>query len=676
MDNDEATDFISKTFSRIPRPKLYANSMPAAIRGFTSSKFNQRRESSPSIMNQMQSQHFQQQLSSDCSCSQDSLDNMSLDDFWTEVENIKESRGTECDENADVKATDDGEVEADWLQDAGLSTLIKEGSRDDDEVVLLSTLTRTQSAAVQRRVDNYTLSMRIKSKQSVRDVRDVFAGPKFSEMQDNQSPVIDALQPDQQLEHLLPNDEKREACSDECKSSSPTQCELSKTEFISLDISYSEQASMFRNHALFIKSTRKRMDDGTLPQYKMRKNKLGVTRIGDLSAQDMKKIHTLALIELTALFDVLNLEVKRRKSTKMKVNENKIFGVPLTHLIENDQKIDPCTKVPLFLKELVCCLEDGGLETEGILRISGSVSRMKNLQQEIDANFYQKNFDWKKVHQNDLAGLLKMFIRELPSPLLTAEYVTAFAAVRNISDQTQMIHSLNLLVLILPEMYRATLKLLLEFLRKVIDKEEKNKMNLWNVSTIIAPNLFMHKGIPNKLPDGNEKQQAEKAANVVRMLIHYQDLLWTIPCFLVSQVRKLNENSNKKYDKRLKNLLKKIHTDKHEKQHAEFNKVIKIQAPQLLKGTMEVQLNSKITIRDLVAQFQKQLNCNNCDAATDDFTKSNNDSTDGSEFCLYEVGGNIGERCLDPDTHMLELYRINPQAEWIIKPQVALSKES
>ncbi|XP_078411237.1 rho GTPase-activating protein 18 isoform X2 [Cetorhinus maximus] len=686
MENDKTTNAISKTYSRIPRPKLYANSMPAAVRSYSNFKFAQRRESSPSIMNQMQPVHFQEQLSSDCSSSQDSLDNLSLDDFWTEVENIKESRGTESDENVDVKTADDGEVEADWLQDAGLSTLIKEGSRDDDDMVLLSTLTRTQSAAVQRRVDNYTLSMRIKSKQPVRDVRDVFAGPKFSKTQDTQSPVIDALQSDQQLEHLLPDNEKREACSDEHKTSSPTQCELSKTEFISFDISYSEQASILRNQFLYIKPTRKRKDDGTLPQYKMCKNKLGITRIGDLSAQDMKKIHTLALIELTALFDVLDLEVKRHKAMKVKVYDNKIFGVPLTHLIENDQKIDPNIKVPLFLKELVCCLEDNGLETEGILRISGSVARIKvfptkqteneNLQQEIDANFYQKNFDWKKVHQNDLAGLLKVFIRELPCPLLTAEYVTAFAAVKHICDQTHMIHSLNLLVLILPETYRATLKFLLEFLRKVIDKEEKNKMNLWNVSTIIAPNLFMHKAITSKIPDGNEKQQAEKAANVVRMLIHYQDLLWTIPCFLVAQVRKLNENSNKKYDKRLKNLLKKIHTDKQDKQHVELNKVIKIQAPQLLKDTMEIQLNSRITVRNLMAQFQKQLNCGNWGATNADLTKRSNGSTDCSEFCLYEVGGNIGERRLDPDTCMAELNKINPQAEWVIKQDATLSKGS
>lgn len=62
----------------------------------------------------------------------------------------------------------------------------------------------------------------------------------------------------------------------------------------------------------------------------------------------------------------------------------------------------------------------------------------------------------------------------------------------------------------------------------MVAKEKNNKMNLWNVSTVMAPNLFMHKGLPNKIPEGKEKQLAEGAADVVRMMIHYQDLLWTV----------------------------------------------------------------------------------------------------------------------------------------------------
>lgn len=53
-------------------------------------------------------------------------------------------------------------------------------------------------------------------------------------------------------------------------------------------------------------------------------------------------------------------------------------------------------------------------------------------------------------------------------------------------------------------------------------------MNLWAVATIMAPNLFLHKAVPSRLTEGAEKGHAEKAADVMRLLIRYQDLLWTV----------------------------------------------------------------------------------------------------------------------------------------------------
>lgn len=52
-------------------------------------------------------------------------------------------------------------------------------------------------------------------------------------------------------------------------------------------------------------------------------------------------------------------------------------------------------------------------------------------------------------------------------------------------------------------------------------------MTLWNVSTVMAPNLFLARGRPPKLTKG-EKQLAEGAAEVVCMMVQYQDLLWTV----------------------------------------------------------------------------------------------------------------------------------------------------
>ncbi|XP_064887952.1 rho GTPase-activating protein 40 isoform X1 [Columba livia] len=595
----------------------------------------------------------------------ESSDSLSMDSFWLEVENIKQSVEAEQEECslADVKTQEEGEAEAEWLQDAGLSDLLGDRASDNENIVLLSTLTKTQAAAVQRRLDTYSRSRRRKNKHPVRDVRDIFGVVSSEET----AAEKEESSPDQLWHNLrTSNVHKSETQDYSCTVRTP-----GKEEVFNMDVAYSEQAAVLLKGS-FLSESRRLRDGNALTKFKIPKGRLGVTRIGDLSAQDMKKIPTLALIELTALCDVLGFELKRNKAAKLKTTEKRLFGVPLNTLLANDQKLLPNTKVPLLLQALLSCLEKRGLETEGILRVSGSQTRIKSLEQKLEKDFYTGLFRWDEVHQNDVSGLLKRFIRELPAPLLTAEYLPAFAAVQNIPDLKQRLQALNLLILILPEPNRNTLKALLEFLSKVVSRENNNKMNLWNVSTVMAPNLFMHKGLPNKIPEGKEKQLAEGAADVVRMMIHYQDLLWTVSSFLVAQVRKLNETNSKRYqfcDKRIKNLLRKIHADKDkvEKNQAEPSKIVKVHASLLLKDSLEVHLNNATRVADVLRQFQKNLCQNGWNIVnTVNLLKCNN-SMESTSFLLYEVGGNIGERCLDPDTYLLDLYHINPHAEWIIK---------
>lgn len=64
----------------------------------------------------------------------------------------------------------------------------------------------------------------------------------------------------------------------------------------------------------------------------------------------------------------------------------------------------------------------------------------QHLRQELETKFYDDSFDWEEVRQNDAAGLLKMFIRELPYPLLTLQHLPAFTAAQ--SEHLKCTHSL------------------------------------------------------------------------------------------------------------------------------------------------------------------------------------------------------------------------------------------
>ncbi|XP_012578495.1 PREDICTED: rho GTPase-activating protein 18 isoform X2 [Condylura cristata] len=599
------------------------------------------------------------------SSSQDSLHDLPVEDYYMELEDMNISSETKQDQEVViVKEPDEGELEEEWLKETGFSSLVGESAGDPQESMIpLSTLTRTQAAAVRKRVETVSQTMRKRNKQyQIPDVRDIFAqqtelskkAPDGTESQsvrthenkyhekDGQAPSLEV-----DVKHL--------------SAPVPEKAPASETD-INLEVSYAEQAVNQKENSKD-KTHCDKGDDALLSNCRSQNDKTGITRIGDLAPQDMKIICKLALLELTALYDVLGVELKQQKAMKIKTKDSGLFCVPLTVLLEQDQKKVPGTRIPLILQKLISRIEEeGGLETEGLLRIPGAATRIKNLCQELETKFYLGTFNWKCVKQHDAASLLKLFIRELPQPLLTVEYLKAFQTVQNLPTQIQQLQALNLLVILLPDANRDTLKALLEFLQRIIDNKEKNKMTAMNIAMIMAPNLFMFHTLDLKCSEQQKIVMAAGTANIMLLLIKFQKCLWTIPKFIVSQMRIRNAEIQRKDRRAMKKLLKKMAYDreKYEKQDKSANDadvpqgVIRVQAPHLSKVSMAIQLTEELKASDVLARFLSQ-------------ESGSAQTLKKEEVFLYEVGGNIGERCLDDDTYMKDLYQLNPNAEWVIK---------
>lgn len=63
------------------------------------------------------------------------------------------------------------------------------------------------------------------------------------------------------------------------------------------------------------------------------------------------------------------------------------------------------------------------------------------------------------------------------------------------------------------------------FFSKVIANESKNRMSLWNISTVMAPNLFFSR---SKHSDYEELLLANTAAHIIRLMLKYQKILWKV----------------------------------------------------------------------------------------------------------------------------------------------------
>ncbi|KAH0515634.1 Rho GTPase-activating protein 40 [Microtus ochrogaster] len=487
----------------------------------------------------------------DCSHSRLSwAESLSMDGFWLEVERIQQKGDLKEEDRAGSRSQLlGGDTESQWLRDTGLSGLVGGLGFDGDHQGLLSTLTQTQVAAVCRRLDTYARSARRRHKPPIRDVRDIFGVFTSREVVSENGTM------GMKWTQINPVDSASPVGSADLRG---PQEPAGTEEVFNMDSAYSEQAAMLLQRARSSPGGTCVWDKGLLPRFRIPKGRLGVTRIGDLSSRDMNKIPPLALIELTALYDILGLDLKRSKAGKWKGSD--------------------------------------------------------------------------------------------------------------IPDLKQRLQALHLLVLLLPEPNRNTLKALLEFLRKVAAQEQHNKMTLWNVSTVMAPNLFLPRGRPPKLPKG-EKQLAQGAAEVMCLMVQYQDLLWTVASFLVAQVRKLNDSNGRRSqfcDGGLKTWLRRTHVDRDKTGDGleATPKVAKVQVTWPSTDLLQVPLNPSTRVTHILKLFTERLNPGSQpEDGREDSGSILSDTAKPATFLVYEVGGNIGEHRLDPDAYLLDLYRANPHVE-------------
>ncbi|XP_014791020.1 rho GTPase-activating protein 18 isoform X1 [Octopus bimaculoides] len=442
----------------------------------------------------------------------------------------------------------------------------------------------------------------------------------------------------------------------------------------------------------------------------------GHTTLSDLSSGDLSRLQCLAVIELSMLFEHYGIQDCQRKGKKTTRAGNKqthhkkpitqsgekrtidliavhpatmlspcpeipdhgVFGVALQTQLENDQKRYPHLTVPLFFQQLIDFLTIYGVHVEGILRIPGATSRIKILRNDLEEQFYQGRFDWRNMLPNDASALLKQFLRDLPDPLLTNKYRESFVNVQFIPNLRDQLKALNLLLMVLPDAHRNSLMILLRFLKKVIYYQNENKMTLSNVAMIMAPNLFLSSS-SKKLKNFKDWEiSIAVPAYIIKLMVNYIDILWTIPPSMIQQLRRRYELEITRKSWKLKIPGKKEPVKKtHLFESPDQLDMIDIQVPHLSKST-RIQLFDALTVEDILFHVQKMEHHFN-ENKSDSYQKWQNQPHHSHhhhyhhqqqqlpQLYLYEVGGNIGERCLKSNALVTAIHRINPGAEWVIK---------
>jgi RalA-binding protein 1 len=184
-------------------------------------------------------------------------------------------------------------------------------------------------------------------------------------------------------------------------------------------------------------------------------------------------------------------QAQHTESTEQRQPARAVFGLPLAEAVE----VCPPRDVDINLPAVVYrCLEylraKNAASEEGIFRLSGSNVVIKALKErfntEGDVNLSAEG-QYYDVHA--VASLFKLYLRELPTTVLTRELHIEFLRVLDLDDKKDKIVAFNALVHRLPPPNFALLRALSQYLLEVVNNSEKNKMSVRNVGIVFAPTL-------------------------------------------------------------------------------------------------------------------------------------------------------------------------------------------
>ncbi|CAL9687925.1 unnamed protein product [Knipowitschia caucasica] len=147
-------------------------------------------------------------------------------------------------------------------------------------------------------------------------------------------------------------------------------------------------------------------------------------------------------------------------------------------------------QVPVLVEQCVSFIREHGLKEEGLFRAPGQTNHVRELQDAFDRGEKPVFDSTTDVHT--VASLLKLYIRELPEPVIPFAKYTQFLSCAQIitKDREMAVVELCKQVKSLPQVNYNLLCYICRFLDEVQSHSNENKMSVQNLATVFGPNVL------------------------------------------------------------------------------------------------------------------------------------------------------------------------------------------
>ncbi|OAV90834.1 hypothetical protein PTTG_02184 [Puccinia triticina 1-1 BBBD Race 1] len=181
--------------------------------------------------------------------------------------------------------------------------------------------------------------------------------------------------------------------------------------------------------------------------------------------------------------------------------------------------------VPLIVKMCIEEIDRNGLKQEGIYRVSGKMHSVIQLVHEIEKDEDTFTFDAERHEIYTIAGVLKLYLRQLPQALFPFPLVERVSLSQQLEESREEAFRLLLKrIRRLPPSHQATLKLLCAHLHRIASFSSLNKMTPSNLGLVFSPVVFLDDPAGQQLPAQSWKD------DIMAMLIeHHEELFQGLP---------------------------------------------------------------------------------------------------------------------------------------------------
>ncbi|XP_023443549.2 rho GTPase-activating protein 22 isoform X3 [Dasypus novemcinctus] len=166
-----------------------------------------------------------------------------------------------------------------------------------------------------------------------------------------------------------------------------------------------------------------------------------------------------------------------------------IFGQRLEDTVLHERKFGP-RLAPLLVEQCVDFILERGLAEEGLFRLPGQATLVRDLQDSFDCG--EKPLFDSTTDVHTVASLLKLYLRELPEPVIPFSRYDAFLSCAQLLTKDEREGTLELATQVndLPQANYNLLRYICKFLDKVQSHSDVNKMSVQNLATVFGPNIL------------------------------------------------------------------------------------------------------------------------------------------------------------------------------------------